>query len=50
MRNGIKQSLITYLLNHRGFFAGPELSTILGVSTKTISRTVKRLNEQSTDC
>ena len=47
MRNGIKQSLITYLLNHRGFFAGPELSTILGVSTKTISRTVKRLNEQS---
>lgn len=47
MNNGIRQSLITYLLNHRDFVAGPELSTILGVSTKTISRTVKKLNEQS---
>lgn len=49
MTTGYKQSLINYLLNHRGFVPGPELSAVLDVSTKTILRTVKRINNQSVD-
>lgn len=44
-----KQSLINYLLNHQGYVAGAELSTMLGVSTKTISRAVRDINAQSSN-
>lgn len=36
-------------MNHRGYVAGPQLSTDLHVSTKTIVRYVKRINEKSTN-
>ncbi|MDN7144691.1 PRD domain-containing protein [Liquorilactobacillus mali] len=44
-----KKTLIKYFLNHRGFISGFELSAYLGVSTKTISRTIKKINEKSMD-
>lgn len=46
MKEKFKQSLIAYLLNHRGYVAGSKLSTILHVSTKTIVRNVKKINAQ----
>lgn len=47
MAKDYKQSLITYLLKHREYVAGAELLTVLGVSTKTISRAVKAINAHS---
>lgn len=47
MATNYKQNLIKYLLKHRTYVTGPELSTVLGVSTKTISRAVKTINTQS---
>ncbi|WP_236034380.1 BglG family transcription antiterminator [Bifidobacterium saguinibicoloris] len=47
MTAGYNKSLINYLLNRRDFVPGTELSAVLGVSTKTISRIVKHVNEQS---
>ncbi|MFT8466179.1 MULTISPECIES: BglG family transcription antiterminator [Liquorilactobacillus] len=42
-----RQALINYLLKHRDFSSGSELSAVLNVSIKTISRTAKRINSQS---
>lgn len=47
MATNYKPNLIKYLLKHRTYVTGPELSTVLGVSTKTISRAVKHINAQS---
>ncbi|PST49607.1 sugar transporter [Bifidobacterium callitrichos] len=47
MATGYNKSLLNYLLNRRDFVPGTELSAILGVSTKTVSRIVKHINEQS---
>ena len=44
MTEGYKELLVSYLLNHRDFVTGPALSSVLNVSTKTISRTVKAIN------
>lgn len=41
------KSMISYLLNRRDFVSGQELSEALGVSTKTINRTVKQINESA---
>lgn len=49
MTQGYKEMLIGYLLNHRDFVAGPDLSAVLDVSTKTISRTVKEINRDTED-
>lgn len=49
MKERFKQSLIAYLLNHHGYVAGSQLSTILHVSTKTIVRNVKKINAESSD-
>lgn len=47
METGFKKSLIGYLLNRRDFVRGSELSSALKVSTKTISRAVRQINQQS---
>ena len=49
MATGYNKSLLNYLLNRRDFVPGTELSAVLGVSTKTVSRIVKHVNEQSTN-
>ncbi len=47
MTHDYMKSMIGYLLNRRDFVSGQELSEALGVSTKTINRTVKQINESS---
>lgn len=49
MATGYNKSLLSYLLNRRDYVPGSELSAVLGVSTKTVSRIVKHINEQSED-
>lgn len=49
MATQYKQSLINYLLKNKDYVAGAELSTMLGVSTKTISRAVRDINAHSSD-
>lgn len=41
-----KKHLIEYLLNRRTFVSGTELSAMLGVSTKTVTRLVSQINER----
>lgn len=47
MTHDYMKSMIGYLLNRRDFVSGQELSEALGVSTKTINRTVKQINEST---
>ncbi|MEO2301363.1 helix-turn-helix domain-containing protein [Bifidobacterium pseudocatenulatum] len=47
MTHDYMKSMISYLLNRRDFVSGQELSEALGVSTKTINRTVKQINESA---
>lgn len=47
MTHDYMKSMISYLLNRRDFVSGQELSEALGVSTKTINRTVKQINGSS---
>ena len=42
-----KQSLLTYLLDHRRFVTAKELSDTLGISRKTVYRTIQEINEDS---
>ncbi|WEV69220.1 transcription antiterminator [Bifidobacterium sp. ESL0775] len=42
-----KKHLIEYLLNRRNFVSGTELSAMLGVSTKTVTRLVAQINERN---
>ena len=46
MTAGHGKSLINYLLNRCDFVSGQELSATLDVSTKTVSRIVKQINDQ----
>lgn len=44
-----KQALLYTLSNHRGFVTANELSGVLAISTKSIYRLIKQINEESRD-